>query len=284
MYYFGNGVAKNYDEAARLFKLAAAKNDEIAQYMLGNCYANAHGVARDDAEAARLFKLAADRGNPLAQNDLARLYEKGLGVPKNTSEAMRLYRAAADQGNSAARLNLTRLGINSSSKTAPQQTGTFFEIPLRRQQGVLVVPVSINNAITVNFVVDSGAADVTVPEDVAQALLRAGAIGAGDFTGKQTYVLADGSRVASKVFLVKSLKVGNRVLENVRAGISAAKGPALLGQLLSCFKTWSIDNERSSFWSLQELPATDCRQSATNSKGRASHGAQLRRRRYRRRA
>jgi hypothetical protein len=43
------------------------------------------------------------------------------------------------------------------------------EIPLRKEAGTLVVPVKINNALTLNFTVDSGAADVSIPADVTAA-------------------------------------------------------------------------------------------------------------------
>ena len=41
------------------------------------------------------------------------------------------------------------------------------------------------------------------------------------------------------------LRIGDRQIENVMAGVSKAKGPLLLGQsYLGRFRSWSIDNER----------------------------------------
>ena len=54
---------------------------------------------------------------------------------------------------------------NSTLVEAPSNT-TRIEIPLKSLGGTFVVPVFINGAITLNFVVDSGAADVSVPADV----------------------------------------------------------------------------------------------------------------------
>jgi predicted aspartyl protease len=76
-------------------------------------------------------------------------------------------------------------------------------------------------------------------------LVRTGTITESDFLGNQTYRLADGSTVPSRRFVIRSLKVGDRVLEDVTGGIAPVAGSLLLGQsFLSRFKSWSIDNQR----------------------------------------
>ena len=52
----------------------------------------------DYDEARRLFRIAADQGNTWAQSWLGFMYEKGRGVEKSDAEAYRWYRRAADQG------------------------------------------------------------------------------------------------------------------------------------------------------------------------------------------
>ena len=74
---------------------------------------------------------------------------------------------------------------------------------------------TINGQLTLKFVVDSGASDVSVPADVVMTLLRTETITEADFLGKQTYTLADGSTLPSQQFTIRSLKVGDRILENV---------------------------------------------------------------------
>jgi len=44
------------------------------------------------------------------------------------------------------------------------------------QHGIFVVSDLINNAINLNFIIDSGAADVSVPEGVFRTLVQAGTI------------------------------------------------------------------------------------------------------------
>jgi len=126
-----------------------------------------------------------------------------------------------------------------------------------RDGGVYVVPVLINGAITLDFVVDSGAADVTIPADVVMTLMRTGTLKKTDFLGEQTYTLADGSSAPSQTFRIRSLKIGNRVLENVDGSVSSVKGDLLLGQsFLGRFKTWSVDNSNHSLLLEPAIPQT----------------------------
>ena len=109
--------------------------------------------------------------------------------------------------------------------------------------GIYHVPVLINDTLKLDFIVDSGASDVSIPSDVVLTLIRTGTIKKSDFIGTQTYYLADGSPVESKTFIVRSLKVGDRTVTDVRASIADVNGPLLLGQsFLSKFKSWSQDN------------------------------------------
>jgi len=111
--------------------------------------------------------------------------------------------------------------------------------------GTFKVPVTINGQLTLKFVVDSGAADVSIPADVVLTLLRTGTITDADFLGEQTYQLADGSTVPSRQFVIRSLKVGDRTLGSVTGSIAPVEGSLLLGQsFLRRFKSWSIDNQR----------------------------------------
>jgi clan AA aspartic protease (TIGR02281 family) len=111
--------------------------------------------------------------------------------------------------------------------------------------GTYRVPVTINGQLTLNFVVDSGAADVSIPADVVLTLFRTGTITEADFLDKRTYQLANGSTVPSQRFMIRSLTVGDKILENVVGSIAPVDGSLLLGQsFLRRFSSWSIDNRR----------------------------------------
>lgn len=86
-------------------------------------------------------------------------------------------------------------------------------IPLKVQGGTFLIPVLINGQITLNFTIDSGATDVTIPADVLVTLARTGTIQKSDFIGKENLRLANGSIVPSTIFLIRSLKVGTILLE-----------------------------------------------------------------------
>ena len=112
-------------------------------------------------------------------------------------------------------------------------------IRMEQEGGVYVVPVRFNDMITLNAIVDSGASDMSIPADIVSTLIRTKTITDQDFLGQQTYVLADGSRVPSQQFRIRSLKVGNITIENVVASIASVKGEILLGQsFLNRFKSW----------------------------------------------
>jgi predicted aspartyl protease len=134
--------------------------------------------------------------------------------------------------------------IVTSSSTSSSSSGATL-IPVKAQGGTYVVPVLINKAITLNFVIDSGASDVSIPADVVLTLVRSGTLQPSDFIGTQTYRLADGSTVPSQTFRIRSLTLNNLVIENVKGSVASVKGELLLGQgFLSRFKSWSIDNAK----------------------------------------
>jgi len=128
----------------------------------------------------------------------------------------------------------------SGRKSGPKNSSA---VRLKKEGGTYVVPVLINNAITLSFVIDSGASDVSIPADVVLTLIRTGTLRQVDFLGKKVYTLADGSRLPSQTFRIRSMKVGDRVVENVTGSVAPVEGSLLLGQsFLGRFKSWSIDN------------------------------------------
>jgi hypothetical protein len=90
----------------------AAERWGRAALLVGACYEDGcGGVAQDYAEAVRLYRLAAEQGHADAQFFLGSMFEKGQGVAKKRAEAIRWYRLAAAQGNANATAALKRLGV-----------------------------------------------------------------------------------------------------------------------------------------------------------------------------
>jgi Tfp pilus assembly protein PilF len=127
---------------------------------------------------------------------------------------------------------------------APASSGRT-EVSLVGSSGTFRVPVLINGVLQLRFTVDSGAADVSIPADVVATLMRTGTLRPEDFLGTQTYRLADGSTVPSKTFRIRSLKVGDKMIENVTGSMTNVQGSLLLGQsFLSRFRRVSFNYNR----------------------------------------
>jgi clan AA aspartic protease (TIGR02281 family) len=117
-------------------------------------------------------------------------------------------------------------------------------VPLGTMGGTYTIPVVINGSLRIPFIVDSGASEVTIPEDVVRVLLRGGTVDKSDLLGAQRYVTADGSHHIGLRLRLRQLQVGDRVVRDVTAGISPMRGDPLLGQtFLSRFGAWTIDNQ-----------------------------------------
>lgn len=124
-----------------------------------------------------------------------------------------------------------------------QPKPTSLRVPIQRKGGDYLVAGLVNNAITLNFIVDSGAADVTLPADVVATLKSTGALSDRDFTGRQFRGLADGSKISAETFRIRSLAVGDWLVQDVAAAVTPAGAAPLLGQaFFSRLKSWSIDN------------------------------------------
>jgi hypothetical protein len=122
-------------------------------------------------------------------------------------------------------------------------TPTTLRVPILRRGGNYLVPGLINNAVTLNFVVDSGSYDVTIPADVVATLKSTGALSDRDFTGRQIRGLADGSKVSTETFQIRTLSIGDWLVHDVNAAVTPVGAPPLLGQtFFSRLKSWSIDN------------------------------------------
>ena len=127
-------------------------------------------------------------------------------------------------------------------------------IPLTREHGAFVLPVVMNGRITRNFMIDSGASDVTISADVLAALTRAGTIATNDFLDSQVYQLADGSKTRTRRVRIRSLRVGGVELKDVIVSVAPHADLLLLGQsFLGRLQSWAIDNQRHLF-AINETP------------------------------
>jgi predicted aspartyl protease len=119
------------------------------------------------------------------------------------------------------------------------------EVQIEKRGNNYLVPVRIDNTITLPFLLDTGASNLLIPADVALTLIRAGALTSGDFIGKMPYQLADGSEGVSELVVLRQVRVGEHSARNVTAAISSLQAEPLLGQsFLSKFGTVTLDYNR----------------------------------------
>lgn len=135
--------------------------------------------------------------------------------------------------------------VASAPAAMPIEQPAVLEVPVTDNLGTFEVPAAINGVITLQFVIDSGASDITIPGDVLRTLERAGTVTGADFVGSEQYGLADGSIATEQLVKLRSIKVGQTEIDDIVASIAPGDGSLLLGQgFLKHFASWSIDNDR----------------------------------------
>jgi len=247
----GDAAYKRQDYATALheWQFLARQGNPVAQYKLGGMYARGLGVVQDLAEAQRLFAKAAENLPPGRDRDMA---------VQARAQVERLF--APNQVTSSPPVSATPYTPLSASPSSPPVTAAVTpptpvyaspapslveEISLVKIGGVYALPVEINGVLTLKFVLDSGAAEVNIPADVVLTLVRTGTIKGTDFLPGKTYVLADGSKLKSPRFTIRSLKIGSHHIQNVPASVGTLTSSLLLGQsLLEKLGAWGIDTQR----------------------------------------
>ncbi len=100
------GQKVNFDEAFKLFRMAADQGLAGAQYNLGSLYFFGSGVPRDNQEALKWYRKSAEQGFIPAQFYLGWMHANGKGVEEDFKEAIKWFKKAADQGDSEAQRSL----------------------------------------------------------------------------------------------------------------------------------------------------------------------------------
>ena len=117
---------------------------------------------------------------------------------------------------------------------------------MERENGVYKVPVTVNG-VPMRFILDTGASLISMSATEAERMYERGAITEADIVGRSQFQDATGAISPGAIVRLKSVQIGDRVLENVRANIvSGTKAPLLLGQsALSQFGKISVDYRRN---------------------------------------
>lgn len=112
--------------------------------------------------------------------------------------------------------------------------------------GVLKIPVMING-VEMYFIFDTGASLISISNTEADNLYKLGKLTDNDFIGKSQFSDANGDISEGTIINLKSVKIGNRVLNDVQACvIQGQNAPLLFGQsALQKFGKVSIDYDRN---------------------------------------
>jgi hypothetical protein len=78
MYDEGQGVAQDYKEAVKWYRLSAEQGDALAQFNLGLMYYEGQGVPQDNKEAVKWWRLSAEQRNERAQVNLVLMHDDSL--------------------------------------------------------------------------------------------------------------------------------------------------------------------------------------------------------------
>ena len=115
-------------------------------------------------------------------------------------------------------------------------------IHMTKKGGVYEVPIEIND-VQLYFIFDTGASIVSISEAEAIVLIKQGSIDKEDILGSSYFTDATGSISEGTIINLKKVKIGDKILRNVRASVvHNMEAPLLLGQsVLEEFGKISID-------------------------------------------
>ena len=126
MYYKGQNVKQDYEQAFYWFKKVAEQGYAEAQNNLGVMYGNGEGVKQDYEQASYWYKKAAEQEHAGAQNNLGIMYWNGEGVKRDEEQAFSWFKKAAENGdenakNIVSRIKITFVDANQPLNTKAQQ-------------------------------------------------------------------------------------------------------------------------------------------------------------------
>ena len=119
-------------------------------------------------------------------------------------------------------------------------------IPMEIQNGVRYVWIEING-IKLRFIFDTGASSICISLAEALVLHRQGLLQEEDFIGLESFQDATGQTSEGAKINLRTVKIGNIILENIEATIiDNVDAPLLLGQtVFERFGKIEIDNENN---------------------------------------
>lgn len=120
-----------------------------------------------------------------------------------------------------------------------------YVVKMKRKSGVYAIPCEVNG-VRRDFIFDTGAANTSLSQEFVNELLQKRRLQQSDFTGVIQTRNASGVVDNNTTINIRQLKVGNRMIHNVRAIIAVSqKAPLLLGMnAIELLGEWTMRNDR----------------------------------------
>ncbi len=127
----------------------------------------------------------------------------------------------------------------------PNRTGKTL-VKMVAENGVYKIPIEINGS-KMNFIFDTGASIISISATEAMFLYKQGTLKEEDFIGNVNFQDATGAISEGTIIKLHTVKIGNKVLNDVKASIvHNNSAPLLFGQsALAKFGKVSIDYDRN---------------------------------------
>jgi aspartyl protease family protein len=115
-------------------------------------------------------------------------------------------------------------------------------VKMEKENGVYLIPVDING-VSMHFIFDTGASLISISNTEAIFLYKQGKLKPTDILGKSNFVDANGDISEGTIIVLREVRIGNKVLTNVKASVvNNLEAPLLIGQsALENFGKISID-------------------------------------------
>jgi len=144
------------------------------------------------------------------------------------------------------RRNVVHTNRTTQSNEEPERsTGKKTILKMENDNGVKYVWIEING-LRLKFIFDTGASSICISSSEASVLYRQGTLQKDDILDVQYFQDATGTISAGTRINLKTVKIGDRTLNNIEATvIDNSQAPLLLGQTaFEKFGKISIDNDK----------------------------------------
>lgn len=130
----------NVQESVDQIKKAAAVNDMVAQFYLGQCYEHGIGMEKNLENAFKMYRRAAERGFAPAMKELSRCYINGVGVDRNSNKADEWSVRYNKRNDLSTITNLTDIYAQISSDSMKSDYSHNSPIPIEESGDIELVP------------------------------------------------------------------------------------------------------------------------------------------------